>query len=79
MKIYAVKDVKVGFLNPFYEVNEEVAKRAFKISIKDTHSTWGSMKDDLELWELGEFDETTGKLIPCEMNYLMGGKDVSLE
>lgn len=79
MKIFSMKDVKVGFANPFYQVNEEVAKRSFAAAITDKRGELFKIKDDLELWEIGSFDETTGKISPIEPNYLMGGKDVQLE
>lgn len=79
MKIFSMKDVKVGFANPFYQVNEEVAKRAFKLAVTDKTGELFKIKDDLELWELGSYDEQTGKITPIEPNYIMGGKDVQLE
>lgn len=79
MIIYSMKDVKIGFANPFYQNNDETAKRSFKIAVSDKSGTLFHIKDDLELWKLGEFDETTGKITPVEPEYLLGGKDVSLE
>ena len=79
MKIYSIKDVKIGFMNPFYQNSNDVAKRSFKNAVTDKRGNLWTIKEDLELWELGSFDETTGILTPETPEYLMGGKDVSLE
>ena len=79
MMIYSMKDVKIGFANPFYQNSDETAERSFKIAITDKTGRLFQIKNDLELWKLGEFDETTGKITPVEPEYLIGGKDVSLE
>lgn len=80
MKIFSIKDVKIGFMNPFYQNSVDVAKRSFKNAVSDKRGNLYTIKDDLELWELGSFDETTGLIAPINsIEYIMGGKDVSLE
>lgn len=79
MNMYSMKDVKVGYSNPFYQMNLEQAKRSFKAAVTDKRGELWKIKDDLELWEIGSFDETTGKVTGKEPEYIMGGKDVSLE
>lgn len=77
MKIYSIKDVKIGFNNPFLQVNEEVAIRTFEAAINDERGSFYMYPQDMELWELGEFNETTG-IISANYtpNYIIGGKDV---
>lgn len=79
MKIFSMKDVKVGFANPFYQNNLDMAKRSFRVAVSDKRGELYKIKDDLELWEIGSFDEETGKITGKEPEYIMGGKDVSLE
>jgi len=79
MIIYSMKDVKVGFANPFYQNNLDMAKRSFQVAVSDKRGELYKIKDDLELWEIGTFDEETGKITGKEPEYIMGGKDVSLE
>lgn len=79
MRIYSMKDVKIGFANPFYQNSVEVAKRSFKNAVSDRQGNLYKIKDDLELWELGSFNEETGAIEPETPVYIMGGKDVSLE
>lgn len=79
MMIFSMKDVKVGFANPFYQNNLDMAKRSFRVAVSDKRGELYKIKDDLELWEIGSFDEETGKITGKEPEYIMGGKDVSLE
>lgn len=78
MKLYAFKDVKIGFMEPFLQHNDETAIRVFKITLDDEDPTnqhlMRKYKHDIELWKLGEYDETTGDIIP-DKQYLIGGKD----
>lgn len=81
MNLYAIKDVKIGFLTPFVQQNQEVAIRSFKAAINDVRSSIYSYPDDMELWNLGEFDEETGKIniTPKHPLYVIGGRSVKDE
>lgn len=68
--VYSVKDVLVGFNNPFIMVNDEVAKRAF---INNTKGKAEAV--DLELYRLGLFDDQTGKFQQEEPMALAFGKE----
>lgn len=76
MKLYAFKDVKVGFMEPFQQISEDVAKRSFVTAILESKTFIGDYKADLELWQIGEYDETTGRIL-SEIKYVMGGKDIT--
>jgi len=55
--IYAVKDTKIGFEQPFSMQNDEVAIRAYlKAEIP--------YKEDTELYKIGEYDNQTGNITP---------------
>lgn len=79
-KIYAVKDVKVGFDKPFYGHDNESAVREF---VRSCNSQPGFDKEllvkDLELYVLGEFDEETGKITSCEPVMLTRGIDCLID
>lgn len=68
--VYSVKDVLVGFNNPFLMVNDEVAKRAFIQNIKGKPEA-----NDLELFKLGTFDDQTGKFENNEPIAMAFGKE----
>lgn len=62
-EIYSLKDTKSGFLNPFYEVNEECAIRGISTAMSNTkNDVLYVCAQDFELWKLGTFDTTTGAI-----------------
>lgn len=78
-KLYAVKDVLAGFVT-FPGVpaiidlpNDQVALRMLKGScVKGAQpNVLNTNAEDKELWCVGEQDEKTGKITPCEP-YLIG-------
>ena len=76
LNIYCVKDVKVGYMNPFYIENDEIAVRTFKKSIVDKKGfDRDVLSKDFELFKLGEFDEKTGVIVPCAPTMLIRGID----
>lgn len=68
--VYSVKDVLVGFNNPFLMVNDDVAKRAFIQNTKGKPEA-----PDLQLFKLGTFDDETGKFSDNEPVALAFGKE----
>lgn len=58
-KLYALKDVKVGFKAPFICTNNAIAIRQLKNVLGEKNEI--SMNpEDFELWFIGEYDEETG-------------------
>lgn len=76
MRIYAIKDVKIGFNSPFVQYSENVAKRTFMAAITDERGAYYKYPEDIELWYLGDFDDETGIIRGCDPQYIMGGKDI---
>lgn len=73
--IYAIKDVKVGFMQPFIQVNDAVAVREFR-NIVNTHSSMVSANHtDMELYKLGTYNQDTGS-IESNVSFLIKGVDV---
>lgn len=75
MNIYAFKDTKIGFMEPFLQQNDAVAKRTFTQICTEPEKAITRYKEDIELWKLGEYNEITGDIIPGK-EYMMGGKDI---
>lgn len=77
MNMYSFKDVKIGFMDPFLQINDEVAIRTFKATLEDENNRhlMRKYKQDIELWRIAEWNETTGDILP-KKEYLMGGKDI---
>lgn len=59
--IFSVFDKKaVAYLAPFYFPQKGQAIRAFEDSINDPQSTFNKHPEDYALFELGQFDDTSG-------------------
>lgn len=67
IKLYAIKDTLVGFMTPYAQHNDAYAKRAFANAVNDIKPNNINVNpEDKQLYYVGEFDEDTGALIPCE-------------
>lgn len=63
--IYSIYDVAMTtYTQPFFQANDEVAKRSFKLAINDPRSeNLYPIRNDLELWRVGYFDDRTGYVV----------------
>lgn len=71
MKVYAIKDLKIGFEPPFTRQNDDVAIREFESAAKFAQGAnrFRECPTDYELWSLGEYDMNTG-VITSKPEYL---------
>lgn len=76
--ICAVRDSAVAaYVRPFYVPAVGAAARGFGDEVNRVDSDMHKHPDDYELFELGEFDEETGRFIILEVPRLVcRGKDV---
>ncbi len=67
MKIYSIKNVKLGFFNrPIYAENDaEVLSYIQNVLMSDADRALMSLKDDLSLFYIGDFDSKTGSITCC--------------
>lgn len=69
VKIFAVLDSKAAmFGNPFFDQQEGSAIRNFSDAVNDSsnqHNMWNKHPEDFSLFNIGEFDNCSGELIPC--------------
>lgn len=77
LKMYAVKDTVQGeVMNPFLLRNKEEAKRAFSQAVNSKNdSNITNYYKDMQLFELGEYDTTTGA-IASNVEYVCSGINV---
>lgn len=76
MNVYSIKDVKVGYMQPFYQANNAVAIRAFTNAVNDEKvNNINQNADDMELWLLGQFNDETG-VIESNVQFLCKANDV---
>lgn len=74
-KIFAIKDTKVGFMQPFIQPNEAVAVREFSNLVNAGNSVVSANYGDMELHCLGTYNQDTG-VITSDVSYVIKGADV---
>lgn len=63
LKVFSIRDSKAGaFSNPWFQVNAEVAVRAFDAMAKDPTTNIGKWPEDYTLFELGVWDPEKGTI-----------------
>lgn len=60
--IYAIKDLKTGFLPPTVEYNDNAAIRGFEHGCKQVNSLFYTHPGDYQFWKLGSYDTESGEL-----------------
>lgn len=66
-KIYSVKDQKGEVYNqPFFQLTHGEAERSFRSLVNDPKSSVRDYPEDYDLYYLGDFDSTTGLLMPID-------------
>lgn len=61
--IYAIKDVKTAFWQPWVHHNDNSALREFSTMVNGDNVV-GEHPGDFELWKLGTYDDLTGAISP---------------
>ena len=63
--VFAVLDTKAGaFLQPFFSLSRGVAIRQFTQAANDAGHDFCTFAGDFHLFEIGEFDQESGQLVP---------------
>ena len=69
--IYAIRDILIGFHDPFIMVSDEVALRAFvNAACSDQPTIANENPADTALFKLAEFDTQSGEIHPCSLQML---------
>ena len=69
--VYAVRDLKTGYLHPTLDQNDATAMRNFAQAICKSDTTMNFAPGDYQLYCLGEFDSDTGTICPLEVKALV--------
>lgn len=63
LEIYSVFDtVSKSFTQPFYQVNEGVARRNIAAAVNNKEHNFHVAPGDYDLYRVGKFDDQTGKI-----------------
>lgn len=63
-KVYAIRDVKVGFMPMICQQNDGTAIRAFETAIINSRDDLGTHPQDFDLYRIGSYDTNNGELTP---------------
>lgn len=76
LKIFSIKDTKIGFMNPFVMQNQGVAIREFTNGANEqSKNSINTNPEDKELWCLGEYDDQTGAIV-SKVDFVIKANDV---
>lgn len=65
--MYSIRDTKAEvYYTPWYKNTHGEAERAFLELAEDGKSTINKHPEDFDLYFVGEYDDTTGKLTPLD-------------
>jgi len=65
LRVFTMRDIKAqAFVRPFFVQTVAVAFRAIAESANEPNSQFGRYPHDFELWEIGEWDDIQGEIIP---------------
>lgn len=73
--IYAIRDVKTGFLTPTVDMNDDSAIRNFGHACQNTDSLFFTYPEDYALYEIGTYDTENGTIVPTLPNVLAQATD----
>ena len=62
--VYAIRDVRTGFLSPTVEVNDAVAIRNFSHGVMRSDTTLHTFAGEYDFYKIGTYDSESGKLEP---------------
>lgn len=77
MNMYAMRDIKIGYMEPTLQQNDTIAIRNFEATIRQEKYLISQYKQDIELWRIAEYNETNGDIVPNK-EFLISGKDITL-
>lgn len=74
LNVYAVKDVKVAFMEPVFFMNDEQAVREFYRAAMREDDPFAA---DKELWKIGEWDNQTGLIYGGQLEFMTNAKEAT--
>lgn len=75
--MYCVRDLKIGFLPPFTDVNDEAATRGFQYAMNKPDTLEFTNIDDYQLFKVGEYDTETGIIKPITPEFVCNAMEVN--
>ena len=77
LKIYALRDVRTqAYMRPMFLQNDAVLDRSVRDAMLDENSLLCSHPEDYQVFRLGEYDDNTGKITPCDPTHMFNVVDL---
>ena len=74
LRVFSVFDVKAkAYLPPFFMPEQGQAIRVFSDCVNNVEHQFGSHPGDYSLFEIGDFDDNHGQLVPCNPTMVVQG------
>lgn len=65
--LYAMRDIRTGFLSPVLDMSDASAIRNFEHAVEhNDDSLFFSHPEDYSLFKVGEYDSNTGTVVPVD-------------
>lgn len=72
--VYAIRDVKTGFLQPSFDVNDQSAMRNFVHAVTNSPDVLSSFAADFSFYKIATYDTDNGQIAPLQLpQFLMDG------
>lgn len=62
--VFCMRDLKVGFLSPTVDQNDQTAIRNFSYAVNGNNSMMNYSPGDFQLYKVGTFDSQKGTILP---------------
>lgn len=73
MKVFSIYDSKAeAYMQPFFSQNKGTAIRSFADAAQQEEGQFAKHSADYTLFEVGEWDEDTGTMMPAKANINLG-------
>lgn len=78
--MYAIQDLKTGFMTPTLDQNDVAASRNFQSALMRGDGLFGTHPEDFRLFRIAEYETDSGVVTPVEpMVLVFEGRNVKLE
>lgn len=75
--VYAMRDSMQGFLQPTFDLNDNLAKRNFTFALTRKDTLLYARKQDFDLFKIGSYDSDTGLLTSITPECILQGASVN--
>lgn len=76
MNVYAIKDIKTGYVEPQFFLNDEVAARWFKFAISKPGTLELANVQDFQMFRIGTYDNDLGVIDSEEHKLILDGSSL---